>query len=452
MLQKPDTTIAALATPSGEGGIAVLRISGREATVIAARIFKPLGAKQNLSPREAVFGKIEHHGLFIDQGIALYFKAPLSYTGEDTVEISCHGGRYVAKKLLEAALNAGAQPAEPGEFTRRAFLNDKIDLIQAEAVANLIHADTEAAHRLARRQLSGALSGHFQALKDELKEILTLLEANIDFAEEEIELFDRKALRKRIDGVRARITEMAATYERGRLLSGGIRIAIAGPPNAGKSSLFNALCEAERVIVDKHPGTTRDLIEETVTIKDRKVTLIDTAGIRRGKSRVESLGIRLSRQAVRDADLALLVFDATKMPSKPMLNKFLLLPCRRKIVVLNKADLNKRISRLKGIETLLVSAKKGQGLTQLKEAILDQVDGKESGQEDMVLTSERQKKGLLCAAQSLEKAANLLSNNGGEELLSVDIRSSLQAIAGVTGEVTDDDILNNIFKHFCIGK
>ena len=346
-------------------------------------------------------------------------------------------------------MNAGARPAGPGEFTRRAFLNGKIDLIQAESVADLIRADTEKSYCIALNQLSGRLSERFLSLKNELKDILSLIEANIDFAEEDIELFEPAKLQKRIEKIVKKINEMVESYKQGRLITQGIRVAIIGPPNAGKSSLFNAFCEKERVIVDEHPGTTRDTIEEAISIKGQKVTFIDTAGIRKSRNKLESKGITLAQKAAQNSDLALVVFDASVKTSKNTIQLFKDIPTQKKIFLLNKCDLKSNTTLKDSIKT---STKDLTGIQDVKNAILNCLRSKRSEGDVAIISRERQKDILLEVLKNLKQCLNLLKSGGGEELLSIELNAALSSVGKITGEVTDDDILNHIFNNFCIGK
>ncbi|MFH0921709.1 MAG: tRNA uridine-5-carboxymethylaminomethyl(34) synthesis GTPase MnmE, partial [Fibrobacterota bacterium] len=329
MMKTPlSDTIAAAATPPGEGGLAVIRISGRNATEIAARVFKPARPGAGFQHQRAVLGRLLDNAGDIDTALALFFSSPRSYTGEDTVELSLHGGPILVRRTLEALRKAGARPAEPGEFTRRAFLNGKMDLVQAESVASLIRAETESAQRAAQTQLEGGLSRSYRELRETLMTQLALVETNIDFAEEDVSVLDRAAMAVNLKNTDVRMEALLASYETGRLIVDGAHVAIVGPPNAGKSSLMNALCEKERVIVDAHPGTTRDLVEETMALGGMKVTLMDTAGLRKGRSRVESKGIERAQKAAAEADLALIVLDVSVPLSKTSLKDMLNLPCR----------------------------------------------------------------------------------------------------------------------------
>jgi tRNA modification GTPase len=442
-------TIAAVSTPPGQGGIAVIRVSGPDAKSVIGKVFEPAGPARAFKDRRMLYGRVRRGTGVLDRAMAVFLKGPATYTGEDTAEIHCHGGGFVARAVLSAVLDAGAMPAAPGEFTRRAFLNGKMDLVQAEAVAGLIRADTERYYRMALAQLSGALSDRFRALKNEIVGLLTLAEANIDFAEEDVSVFDPRAAAAGVRAIIRRMDGMLLSYRRGRLISHGIRVAIVGPPNAGKSSLFNALCEKERVIVDEHPGTTRDLVEETIAVAGQKITLIDTAGMRRSGSRVESKGIALAARAAGQADITLVVLDGSIRTPRRTLEMFEALAAPGKRFVLNKADLPQKTSMKKALRT---SAKKMTGIRALKGRILRtfNLDASEGANE--ALSSERQVRSLRAARNALGQCLSILASGPAEELLAVELRSAVSHLGSITGEVTDDDVLNRIFENFCIGK
>ena len=347
-----------------------------------------------------------------------------------------------------AVLDAGAAPAPPGEFTRRAFLNNKMDLVQAEAVAHLIHADSDQAYRIALDHLQGTLSQRYTLLKEKLTSLLCGIEAAIDFPEEEVPLFNPASGKKELAFIKGIISAMIASYQTGKKIAQGVRVAIIGPPNAGKSSLFNALCEKERVIVHEHPGTTRDTVEETITIEGMKITLIDTAGIWKSSNPVEARGIARAKDAAKRADLSLVVFDAGKPCAKNEAGLFSAISTSERIVVCNKADL-KHVRTCHG---LLVSAKTGQGITRLKKMIMSRIVARTSDGAQEILVSERQRDILTAMAAHIDSCMSLAKNQGGEELYAFELRQALNLLGRITGDVSDDDILNTIFNTFCIGK
>lgn len=462
-------TIAAVATPPGEGGIAIVRVSGPEARTVAARVFRP---HRGGDPRE-FSGYSVHYGVFqdtetgevADDGLLLMFHAPHSYTGEEMVELSCHGGRKATAAVLRLALQAGARPAEPGEFTQRAFLNGRLDLAQAEAVADVIRARTESARRLARRQLDGALSQAVTALKDEMVGILAAIEVTIDFSDEVGDL-DYTALETRITDVAVGVDRLLATSGRGRILREGLRVAIVGRPNVGKSSLLNALLRAERAIVTPIAGTTRDLIEESADIGGLPLVLIDTAGIRPTSDPVEQIGVGRAESALAGSDVALLVLDASAgiTPEDLMLSEQAAKEAGRVLVVLNKSDLltpeqtqrlkKKALPRLGSV--LFLSALTGEGLEALERALADLAAGAEGGigeaADSVVVSSERHQQALESARRSLLEAERTVRERLPGDFIAIDIRGALDALGLITGETVTEDIIHRIFRDFCVGK
>ncbi|HZT42139.1 MAG TPA: tRNA uridine-5-carboxymethylaminomethyl(34) synthesis GTPase MnmE [Chthonomonadaceae bacterium] len=464
-----EDTIAAVATPPGEGGIAVVRVSGPEARAVAARVFRP---HRGGDPR-AFPGYSVHYGVFqdaeseevADDGLLLVFHAPHSYTGEDMIELSCHGGRTATAAVLRLALQAGARPAEPGEFTQRAFLNGRLDLAQAEAVADVIRARTETARRLARRQLDGTLSQAVAELKDELVGILAAIEVTIDFSDEVGDL-DYDALESRIIRVAAGVDKLLATAGRGRILREGLRVAIVGRPNVGKSSLLNALLRAERAIVTPIAGTTRDLIEEAADIGGLPLVLIDTAGIRPTSDPVERIGVGRAESALAGCDVALLVLDASAglTPEDMALSEQAAREAGRVLAALNKSDLlapepahrlaEEARSRLGS--ALLVSALTGEGLEALEQALGEMAAGAEGGPgeaaDSVVVSSERHRQALETARRSLQEAERTVRERLPGDFIAIDVRGALDALGLITGETVTEDIIHRIFRDFCVGK
>ena len=462
-------TIAAIATPPGEGGIAIVRVTGPEARTIAAQIFRPQSGRD-----PAAFpGYSVHYGRFAepgsreiaDDGLLTLFRAPHSYTGEDAIELSCHGGRITAERVLNLTLAAGARLALPGEFTQRAFLNGRIDLAQAEAVADLIRAKTGAAQRLARRQLDGAVSQAMAAMRDELIGILAAIEVTIDFSEEVGEL-DYDALLPRLQNLRRETETLLATAEQGRILREGLRVIIAGRPNVGKSSLLNALLRAERAIVTPIAGTTRDLVEETANIGGLPVVLTDTAGLRETNDPVERIGVLRAEEAASLADAILLVLDAAAglTPEDSTIAARLAKQSEiRCIWVWNKCDtlaieqaaaLSLQTGSLPFAPAAIVqvSAQTGAGLDAL-EAVLVQVAGGENGGSDSVIVSNaRHRQALETAHRSLREAEQTAAQRLPGDFIAIDVRGALDAIGQITGETVTEDIIHRIFRDFCVGK
>jgi tRNA modification GTPase len=434
-------TIVALSTPPGRGGLGVVRLSGADARPIAGRILRGISEWQ---PWHAHLAELlDPDGHPVDQVVATYFAAPRSYTAEDVVEIACHGSPVVLRHAVARAVAEGARPAEPGEFTLRAYVNGRIDLPQAEAVRDLIDATTLYQARVAAQQVGGSVSRRIAPLKEQLLELIALLEAGIDFAEDDVSVAPPAEILRRLAPVRSGIEALAASFAYGSLVREGIALAIVGRPNVGKSSLFNRLLEQDRAIVTDIPGTTRDLVSETASIGGIPVKLFDTAGIREGTELVESLGIERSYQAMADADLSLIVLDAAAPRTAD--DEALIARAHRHIVVENKADLP---GAREG-----VSALTGQGIAGLREAILAAVAPPGAfDQETGFITSVRHEHLLRESASYLEKAAEAVAANIPHEMLLLDLYAALRPIDAITGATTADDILNRIFSTFCIGK
>lgn len=451
-------TIVSLATPPGRGGIAIVRMSGPRSLEIASRLFSkniPDGQTHRL-----YYGHIIDplSGEAVDEVMVGVMHAPRSYTRQDVVEINCHGGPVQAGRVLSLAIGGGARPAEPGEFTKRAFLNGRIDLSQAEAVLDVIEARSAEAGRLAMGQLSGRLSGRISALRRRLVETCSEVEAHIDFPEDEIEPASLRRMEEAMRSVASEIEKMKATFESGRLFREGLRTAIVGRPNVGKSSLLNALLQEERAIVTEMPGTTRDVIEDFIAIKGLPLRIMDTAGIRESHDMVEQEGVRRSLMALDAADLVLAVFDA----GQPLHDEDRLvlerIEGKRAVLVLNKCDLSGMISESDKKSLLnnacAVSAKSGKGMDELREAVYESALGEAAGfdgSEGIVITNERHKAALDRGHESLEAAMGSLHSEP-LEVTAMELREALDSLGSIIGEVTADEILNDIFSRFCIGK
>jgi tRNA modification GTPase len=434
-------TIVAISTPPGRGGLGIVRLSGSKARQIAESILRVRAEWQTWQAQLAELLDSERHA--IDQVIATYFAAPRSYTAEDVVEISCHGAPVVLRHAIVRAIAAGARLAEPGEFTLRAYINGRIDLPQAEAVRDLIDATTLYQARIAAQQVGGSVSRRIAPLKEQLLELIALLEAGIDFAEDDISVAPGIEILRRLGPIRSGVEQLIASFQYGGLVRAGITLAIVGRPNVGKSSLFNRLLEQDRAIVTDIPGTTRDLVSETASIGGIPVKLVDTAGIREGTELVESLGIERSYQAMADADLTLIVTDAAQPRTAE--DESLIERAHRHLVVENKAD-------LPGARPG-VSALTGQGISELRDAILAAVAPTGAFEEETgFITSIRHEQLLRESASYLEKAADAVEANIPHEMLLLDLYAALRPIDAVTGATTADDILNRIFSTFCIGK
>ena len=473
-----DDTIVAIATPPGRGGIGVVRLAGPEARTIVAPILR---LKHKLEPGRALFGELiepwgagalarEKEGditnlvgiddspaqsLRIDEVVVTYFQKPHSYTTDDIVEISAHGSPVVLRRIVDLALARGARLAEPGEFTMRAFLNGRLDLTQAEAVRDLIDSQTLFQAKVAAQQLGGALSNRIKPSKQRLIELIALLEAGIDFAEDDISVAADSTILKRIAEVREPLQQLASTFAYGKVVHEGLTLAIVGRPNVGKSSLFNRLVERERAIVTAQPGTTRDLVSETVAIGGIPVQLVDTAGIRRALDEAESIGIRKSMEALSDADLVLVVLDATQPVGEEDRELISQVAGRAAIVVENKSDLRSSQFSASGSQLPVVetSALTGEGIPELRAAILQHVGGACGPQmEAGFLTNVRHQKLVSDSIDGLDAAINAVSARVPHEMLLLDLYNALRPLDEITGATTSDDILNLIFSTFCIGK
>ncbi len=476
-----DDTIVAIATPPGRGGIGVIRIAGAEARAIALPMLR---LKHELDPGRAVFGELiepcvatarenaipsqNHVGAGvpicpaeqrsaerIDEVVVTFFAKPHSYTTDDIIEISAHGSPVVLRHIVELSLARGARLAEPGEFTMRAFLNGRIDLTQAEAVRDLIESQTLYQAKIAAQQLGGALSHRLDPVKKKLVELIATLEAGIDFAEDDISVLPADAIVKHIASVRVPLEELAQSFSYGKIVHEGLTLAIVGRPNVGKSSLFNRLVERERAIVTATPGTTRDLVTETVAIGGIPVNLVDTAGIRRALDEAESIGIRKSMEALADADLILIVLDSTQQIGAEDYELLNHAKGRRAVIVENKSDLgppgpslaNNQLPRVR------TSAITGEGIAELRAEILRHIRGDAALQtETGFLTSVRHQDLVNDSLTALQAANIAVQNNIPHEMLLLDLYNALRPLDEITGATTTDDILNLIFSKFCIGK
>lgn len=453
----PTDTIAAIATPSGTGGIAVIRISGTRAIPIAEAVFRKSGTqRQSLSEAASHtvhHGHIERDGVRIDEVLVTLLRAPRTFTREETVEISCHGGRVVTRQVLEALLAAGARLAEPGEFTLRAFLNGRLDLTQAEAVADLIHARTTLAAQAAVQQMGGRLSERLQGIRDEMLNLLAHVEAHIDFPEEDIAPDSRDRMLLRLDTARSSIRRLRLTATEGRILREGVRVAIVGRPNAGKSSLLNLLLGSDRAIVSAIPGTTRDTVEECATVRGLPLVFVDTAGLRETQDPVEAEGIRRSLRAANEADLILHVLDGTQPPGSALEELGEALSQKPTIRIRNKADLPTVWDASTLRESVALSATTGAGLEDLKAAMDARLGTQDLSADHWNLTvNARQSTALEQAEDSLTRTYDTLSRGDSLELVALDLRATLGALGEITGHVTTDALLDAIFSQFCLGK
>ena len=455
-LPLPTDTICAIATPPGSGGLGIVRLSGPAVAEIAREL-----AGRLPPPRQAVLADFrDADGEVIDTGIVLYFAGPHSFTGEDVLELQGHGGTFILQRVMQRALELGARPARPGEFSERAFLNDKMDLVQAEAIADLIESGTDAAARAAQRSLQGVFSRQVYSLQEELTALRVFVEAAIDFPDEEIDFLAESDVLDRVAATRDRLAALLREARQGRLLRDGIVLAIVGPPNAGKSSLLNALSGQDSAIVTEIPGTTRDVLRELIDLDGIPVHVADTAGIRETVDIIEAEGVRRARQALETADLVLLVEDAGDQQqegNQPRINLPAGVECLR---VGNKIDLlpageMERLLRTGGDDRVWISARTGQGLDALRRRIRERVgalgglDGRLAGS---FSARQRHVEALRRARGHVEAGGRVMAETQAGELLAEELRLAQQALGELTGELLPDDLLGEIFSSFCIGK
>jgi tRNA modification GTPase len=465
-----DDTIVAIATPPGRGGIGVVRLSGPEATSITRPLVRLAYAYSgDLQPNRAHFAELIDPATSerIDEVVVTFFPKPHSYTTDDVVEISCHGSPVVLRHVVEMALASGARLAEPGEFTMRAFLNGRIDLTQAEAVRDLVDSQTLYQAQVAARQLEGALSQRLQPIKQKLVGLIAVMEAGVDFAEDDVSVIPDTQILDRIADIHTPLQQLLGSFAYGKVVHEGLTLAIVGRPNVGKSSLFNRLVEHERAIVTATPGTTRDLVTETVSIGGIPVRLVDTAGIRDALDEAESIGVRKSLEVLADADIVLVVLDITQMSHAEFEVDLELIEKtkgRPRMLVCSKADLHSEdrgiyTKKLSGTDLgsaepgVFTSALTGEGIEQLREMILAQVSGDGTSQpESGFLTNVRQQKLVQDSLAALNAAVAAVPAKTPHEMLLLDLYNALRPLDEITGATTADDILNLIFSSFCIGK
>ncbi len=447
-------TIAAISTPFGEGAIAVLRLSGTETVEIAGKIFRGKKPIAELVPRVQHFGMVMEGERKLDEVLLTIFYTPHSYTGEDVVEIACHGGVLVTRRILEVLLRNGARPAEPGEFTQRAYLNHKMDLTQAEAVMDLISAQTDLALRAASEQLEGRLGERIRGLREAFIEILAHVEAYIDFPDEDIDPATGEKLLAKLEAARAEIEVLLATADRGKVLREGLRTVIYGAPNVGKSSLLNLLLGHERAIVSARPGTTRDVIEETINLQGLPIRLIDTAGVRQTEDEIEREGMKRTHRELQRADLALHVFDASQalLEQADGLTLETVLGDERTLVVLNKCDLHQHPA-WREVDAVRISCLEGSGIEALTEAVMARVAGGMAAQRDWSLAINARHADCLRRASEFANASRqALVEALSPEFIAEELRAALDAVGEVVGKADSEEILGKIFSTFCIGK
>lgn len=467
-------TICAIATAAG-GALGIIRVSGPEAISITDSIFTPVGSDkrklQERQPYTLTFGRItDGSGNIIDEVLISIFRAPHSYTGEDSVEISCHGSSYILQQVMQLLMKSGCTPAAPGEYTQRAFLNGKMDLSQAEAVADLIASHSEASHRIAMNQMRGAFSRELAALRSQLLHLTSLMELELDFSDhEELEFADRSELLNVADKIRQTVSSLVGSFRVGNAIKNGVPVAIVGETNAGKSTLLNQLVGEERAIVSDIHGTTRDTIEDTITIGTATFRFIDTAGIRDTTDTIESIGIERTMQKISQAEIVLLLIDSTQASQQYALLAPKVLPlCKGKsmIIAYNKADIvgdtkqphvadltSSEYADLSSVDEILISAKTGQGIDALRHLLCTLATVDSDSSNGVIVSNLRHLSALNTALADIERVLDGLASGLPSDLISQDLRSCLYALGEITGgEIQTDEVLGNIFSHFCIGK
>ena len=455
-----EDTIAAIATPVGEGGVAIIRVSGPDAERIAAGVFaRNAGKNGTLKSNTLYHGTIRDSKTdnLLDEVLLAVMRKPRSYTGEDVVEIHCHGGIFLVREILGLVLSQGARQAEPGEFTKRAFLNGKLDLAQAEAVLDLIQARTNKAVELARNQVEGSLSSWVRGLREDLLDILVQVEAAVDFPEEDIELLQGSKLIEKISSLELKIIDIIGTYEWGRLFREGASVCICGRPNVGKSSLLNSLLGEERVIVTPVPGTTRDVIEESINLGGLPAVLWDTAGIRETSDEIETIGVNLSRQHLEKADAVLLVLDGSESLTDEDRTLLELNAGKKAIIVVNKNDLPQKLNLVEAAKVAMlakivsVSAKTKAGVDELQNSLRELLIGSKT-EAPIVLTNLRHRSALIRSREALSRSVVTLKEHRPPELVAVDLNAAREGLEEVIGVINNEDILERVFSSFCIGK
>lgn len=466
-------TIVALATPSGAGAIAIIRISGKDALTIAASLFESVSGKDILKQKTHTIhlGHIVDGAKVYDQVLLSIFKGPNSYTGENVIEISCHGSTYIQQQIIQLLLRKGCKMAEPGEFTLRAFINGKLDLSQAEAVADLISSENEASHQIAMQQMRGGFSNEIAKLREELLNFASLIELELDFAEEDVEFADRTQFHELLERIEFVLKRLIDSFAVGNVIKNGIPVAIVGEPNVGKSTLLNALLNEERAIVSEIAGTTRDTIEDELVINGIGFRFIDTAGIRETADIVESIGIKKTFEKIEQAQVVVYLLDSSqildfrlqtsensrlhtiKIEVEKIRNQF---PLKPLVIIGNKADMltESQIENLKSEipEILLISAKENTNIEDLKNQLLSFVNTGALRNNETIVTNTRHYDSLLKALEEIQKVKFGLQTGISSDLMAIDIRQALYYFGEITGQVTNDELLGNIFANFCIGK
>ncbi len=464
-------SICAVSTPNGNGAIAVIRISGVNTFSILKQIFYPVKGKkvEELLPNSINYGTIKEHNKAIDDVMVSIFKTPHSYTGEDVAEISCHGSAYIQRKIMQLLIDHGARTAEPGEFTMRAFQNGKMDLAQAEGVADLIASSSSASHKLAMQQMRGGFSSEIKNLRERLLNFISLIELELDFSEEDVEFADRNQFIKLLDDINQLIEKLLNSFELGNAIKNGFPVTIAGNTNVGKSTLLNRFLNEEKAIVTDIAGTTRDVIEDVVNIKGIEFRFIDTAGIRESKDKIENIGIERTFDQIDKAKIVLLLVDANQdlnyiMDTIKKVEQRIEGTDKKLLVLLNKVDLVETEDQLSKIEQsirsviktedefLRISAKSGKNTDRLIDQLLEAANYSRIEENDIIVTNTRHYEALKKAHESLQRAREGFQNDLPTDLLAIDVRNVIHYLGEITGDISTDEILGNIFENFCIGK
>ena len=452
-------TIVALATPNGLGAISVIRISGINAISITEKLFQPKGNKKlsNQKSHTVHLGHLIRNGHELDEVLVTLFKGPHSYTGENTIEISCHGSTYIQQEIIDLFIENGIRVANPGEFTLRAFINGKMDLNQAEAVADLIASENEGSHKLAMEQMKNGFSNDLKKLRSELLHFSSMIELELDFSQEDLEFAERSEFKKLTIKIQSELEKLIDSFKSGNVLKNGISVAIAGKPNAGKSSLLNTLLNEDKAIVSDIPGTTRDSIEDSLVIDGINFRFTDTAGLRETKDVIESKGIKKTKEKINSARILIYLFDSNDTSFKEI-NSDLESFKREDLSILlvrNKVDLKNTnqilINELEKFEIIEISANNADSVNLLKKRLINEINIL-NPYTDTVISNSRHYEALMNALKAIEEVNIGLKNDISGDLLSVDIRKSIEHLAEITGEITNDDVLGNIFANFCIGK
>lgn len=459
-----DDTIIALATPSGVGAIGVVRISGKKAISVADKIFSSVVKKSlyNQKTHSVLLGHINDGDRIIDEVLLSLFKGPKSYTGEDVIEISCHGSHYIQSEIIQLFIRNGCRAANPGEFTFRAFLNGKMDLIQAESVADLIASDSESSHKIALQQMRGGFSSKIKVLREELIDFASLIELELDFSDEDVDFADLKKFQLLLDRISSVLKYLIESFASGSVIKQGVPISIVGEPNVGKSTLLNFLLNDEKAIVSDIAGTTRDAIEDELIIDGVKFRFIDTAGIRQTDDEVESIGIKKTFKKIADSQVVLFMIDSSKSLDDNLSSQVSYVheiseknPKTQIIIVYNKVDLIDNFDfneAFKNFEYVKLSAKTGNGIDKLKKKIICLVQMGKIKNNDTIITNARHYEALLKANDCINNVKAGLKNEISSDLLAIDIRQAIYHFGQITGEISSDDLLGNIFSKFCIGK